>query len=171
MEHAALAARGVGADGARNGEELFESLAGGAVVGPEVQEVVVAHQEDALFVAREQALAAFQDLLEHRLAVGDRAADHAQHLGRRRLLLERLLGLVEEARVLDRDHGLVGEGLEQGDLARQERAGLFTRHGDRADAAIIEQQGGEQYRLHSCRQRAAADPGAVRPARRRRDSA
>ena len=53
------------------------------------------------------------DLLEHRRGVGHRAADHAQHLGRRGLLLERLLGLVEQAHVLDRDHRLVGEGLEQ----------------------------------------------------------
>ena len=36
-----------------------------------------------------------------------------QHLGGRRLPLQRLLGLVEQAHVLDRDHRLVGEGLQQ----------------------------------------------------------
>ena len=122
VDHAALAARGVDAGDAGDREELLETLAGAAVVGAEMQPAVLADQEHALLVAREQALAALQDLLEHRPAVGDRAADHAQHLGGRGLLLERLLGLVEEARVLDRDHRLVGEGLEQGDLARQERA-------------------------------------------------
>ena len=40
----------------------------------------------------------------------------------RRLLLERLLRLVEEARVLDRDDRLVGEGLEQRDLLVRELA-------------------------------------------------
>ncbi len=35
---------------------------------------------------------------------GDRAADDLQHLARRRLLLQRLLGLVEQPHVLDRDH-------------------------------------------------------------------
>ena len=63
-------------------------------------------------------------LLEHRLGVGDRAADHLQHLGGRRLLLQRLLGLVEQAHVLDRDHGLVGEGLHQADLGSAERPHL-----------------------------------------------
>ena len=45
-----------------------------------------------------------------------------QHLGRRCLLLQRLLGLVEQARVLDRDHGLVGERLQQCDLLVGERS-------------------------------------------------
>ena len=53
------------------------------------------------------------DRVEHRLRVRRRAADDAQHLGRGRLLLQRLLRFVEQARVLDRDHRLVGEGLEQ----------------------------------------------------------
>ena len=42
------------------------------------------------------------------------AADHLQHLGGGRLPLQRLLGLVEQAHVLDRDHGLVGERLDAG---------------------------------------------------------
>ena len=61
---------------------------------------------------------------KHRLHVGRRAADDAQHLGGRRLPLERLLGLVEQAHVLDRDHRLVGEGLEQRDLLVGERPHL-----------------------------------------------
>ena len=48
-------------------------------------------------------------------------ADHLQDLGRRRLPLQRLLGLVEHPRVLDRDHRLVGEGLEQRELLVGER--------------------------------------------------
>jgi hypothetical protein len=115
--------------------------------------------------------APLEDLLEHGCAVGDRAADHAQHLRRRGLLLERFLGLVEEARVLDRDHGLVGEGLEQGDLARQERRAPPARDDDRADAAIVEQQGSEQNDFHPRRQHAADEPRREHPDRRRWDSA
>ena len=59
-------------------------------------------------------------------AVGDRAADHAQHLGGRGLLLERLPGLVEQAHVLDRDHRLVGEGLRRSSISRC-REGLDRR--------------------------------------------
>src|SRR5258706_446520 len=57
-----------------------------------------------------------RDRVEHRLRVRLRLADHAEDFARRRLLLEGLLGLVEQANVLNRDHGLVGEGLEQGNL-------------------------------------------------------
>ena len=73
------------------------------------------------------------DRVEHRLRVGDRAADDAQDLGRRRLLLERLLGFVEQARVLDRDHRLVGEGLQQRDLLVAEApvAAQDAKHADR----------------------------------------
>ena len=40
----------------------------------------------------------------------------SQDFRRRRLLIQRFLGLVEEADVLDRDRRLVGEGLHQRDL-------------------------------------------------------
>ena len=48
--------------------------------------------------------------------VGHRAADDLQHLGGGGLPLQRFLRLVEQPHVLDRDHGLVGEGLQQRDL-------------------------------------------------------
>ena len=47
-----------------------------------------------------------------------------QDLRGRRLPLERFLGLVEQARVLDRDHRLLGEGLDHRDVSRRELAGL-----------------------------------------------
>ena len=56
---------------------------------------------------------AADDRLEHRLHVGRRLADDAQDLGGRGLVRERFLGLVEQPRVLDRDHCLVGEGSQQ----------------------------------------------------------
>ena len=51
--------------------------------------------------------------------------------------LQRLLGLVEQAHVLDGDHRLVGEGLDQLDLARR----MCCRRSAPAD----------QYRAHACR--------------------
>ena len=69
-----------------------------------------------------------QHALEHRLQIAGRSADHAQHFGRRRLLLQRFrqlarscLHLLEQPHIADRDHGLVGEGLQQGDLLVAER--------------------------------------------------
>ena len=77
--------------------------------------------------ASNRCLGAVEDAIEHRLRVGHRAADHLQHLGGRGLLLQRLLGLVEQPRVLDRDHGLVGEGLEQREFLVGERPHVWRR--------------------------------------------
>ena len=68
------------------------------------------------------------DRVEHRLGVGLRLRDGLQDLARRRLLLQGrrqrsilLLQLREHAYVVDRDGGLVGEGLQQRDLRVGER--------------------------------------------------
>ena len=73
-------------------------------------------------------------------SVGDRLID-SQHLAGRRLLLQRLgqlavarLHLLEQAGVLDRDHRLVGEGLQQLDLLVAERPHLGAAYDERADA-------------------------------------
>ena len=63
------------------------------------------------------------DRVEYRLHIGRRTADDPQDLARRRLLLERLLRLVEQAHVLDRDHRLVGEGCRERDLLFGKRPG------------------------------------------------
>ena len=66
---------------------------------------------------------ALDDGVEHRLHVRGRAADDAEHLGRCRLMLQRLaqfcvalLDLFEQPHVLDRDHGLSGKGFKKLDL-------------------------------------------------------
>ena len=81
---------------------------------------------------------ALDDGVEHRLHVRRRAADDAEHLGRRRLMLQRLAQFrvalaefLEQAHVLDGDHGLIGEGLEQRDLLVGERTNLRTANDDR----------------------------------------
>ena len=85
-----------------------------------------------------------RDRLEHRLHVALRLADHAQDLAGRRLLLQRFgqvavarLQLVEQPRVLDRDHRLVGEGLEHGDLSFGEHRRFGASDGDRSNRAAV----------------------------------
>ena len=69
-----------------------------------------------------------------------RAADDLQHLRGRGLLLQRLgqfararLHLIEQPHVLDRDHRLVGERLDQLDLLVRERTHCGAREHNRAD--------------------------------------
>ena len=93
---------------------VHERIERRAAPGHGVHQAIVFAQEDAELFAREQVPAALEDLVEHRRRVGNRAADHRQHLGGGGLLFQRFPGLVEQARVLDRDHGLVGEGLATG---------------------------------------------------------
>ena len=88
---------------------------------------VAARHRNGHRAAVEQPLAGLHDGLEHRLHVGGRTADHRQDAGRGRLLLERLLRLVEQAHVLDGDHRLVGKGLEQRDLLVGQRAWCSAR--------------------------------------------
>ena len=100
---------------------------------------VVAHQIQAHDPSGEDALAALEDLVEHRRGVGDRAADHAQHFARSLLLLERLPDLVEQPHVLDRDDRLVGESFQQFELPFGYRTGLAPARRDRAEHLIAAQ--------------------------------
>ena len=56
-----------------------------------------------------------------------RTGDHLEDVGRRGLPLQRLPGLVEQPRVLDGDHGLVGEGLQQLDVMVGRTARVVSR--------------------------------------------
>ncbi len=95
----------------------------------------VAEQDAEL--GRADAHRVFQHGLEHGLELAGGARDHAQHLGGRGLLLQRLgelarsrlLGL-EQPHVLDRDHRLVGEGRDQLDLLVGERPHRGPRQRD-----------------------------------------
>src|SRR5262249_30144900 len=69
-----------------------------------------------------------------------------EHIGSTNLLLQRLAELVEEARVLDGDDGLVGEVLDQLDLPVGERTDLLTINGDGADELIFLEHGHESQR-------------------------
>ncbi len=121
-------------EGTRNGVERRPAPRG------RMHQLVVAEQEDAQLLDGEQVPATVEDLVEHRCGVGHRTADHLQHLGRGGLLLQRLLGLVEQPHVLDRDHRLVGEGLEQPDVLFGEGPHLGASHQDRAEGASFAHQ-------------------------------
>ena len=54
----------------------------------------------------------FSDRSKHGLHVRRRTADDLENLRRRGLPLQCLLGLIEQTHILDRDHRLIGEGLE-----------------------------------------------------------
>ena len=83
---------------------------------------------------------------EHRLQIEGRMADGPQHAGRGRLLLQRFLGLVEQPRVLDGDHGLVGEDLRKGDLLGVEIADRIAQDAKAADRLALAQQWHEETR-------------------------
>src|SRR5262249_3972702 len=53
----------------------------------------------------------FQDRIEYRRKIAGRRIDHPQHLGSRRLPLQRLAGFGQQPRVLHGDHGLGREVL------------------------------------------------------------
>ena len=59
--------------------------------------------------------------------VEGRAADHLEHVGGGGLLLQQLAQFAEQPRVLDGDHGLVGEVVDELDLLIRERPYLADR--------------------------------------------
>ena len=72
--------------------------------------------------------------IEYRIQIERRPADHLQHIGGRGLLRSassrsRVLACTSSNRrdILDRDDGLVGERLDELDLALREGAGLGGR--------------------------------------------
>jgi hypothetical protein len=83
--------------------------------------------------------------LKHRLEIEGRAADDLEHVGRSSLLLQRFSQLVEQARVLDRDDGLVGEVLDQLDLLVSERAHLLAIDIDATNQVVVLEHGNAQY--------------------------
>ena len=87
---------------------------------------------------------ALDNYVEHRLHIRGRTGDNLQNVGRRCLPLQRLLCLVEEPHILDGDHRLVGEGLEQLDVMIGECSGLRPRDTNDADGSSLTHQGREQ---------------------------
>src|SRR5262249_40428372 len=72
-----------------------------------------------------------------RLQIEGRAADHLEHVSGGSLLLKRFSQFGEQACVLDRDRGLVGKGLHQGDLRLREGSHLTAPNGDDSDQICL----------------------------------
>ena len=77
-------------------------------------------QEDRAVVRVQQLLRVARDPVHHRGEV-ERRRDVAAHLGQRGGLARAALGLVEEARVLERDAHRVGQRLQQAHVRLAER--------------------------------------------------
>ena len=91
---------------------------------------------------------ALDDGVEDRLHVRRRAADDAEHLGRRRLMLQglaqfcvALLDLLEEADVLDGDDRLVGESLNARYLFVRKGTDFQSTNQDIPDGDSLSKQG------------------------------
>src|SRR5437660_4057206 len=87
----------------------------GAVMGNR-DELVVFPLKDGGVVRVAQASGGLGHGVEYRLNVGRRARDHSQDLRSRRLLVQRLFRLVEQADILNGDDCLIGKGSHQLDL-------------------------------------------------------
>jgi hypothetical protein len=71
--------------------------------------------------------------IEDRLHIGGWTADDAEHLGSRRLMLQgftqfrvALLDFLKQSYILDGDNGLVGEGLQKGNLSFWKRTNFLS---------------------------------------------
>src|SRR5829696_8288938 len=94
-------------------------------------------QADRRSVRLAKSSCRFDERIENRLEIESRAADDLEHVGRGSLLLQRLAQVVgalaqfvEQARVLDGDDRLIGEGGDQLDLPLGERANLLAIYRD-----------------------------------------
>src|SRR5262245_62786752 len=79
----------------------------------------------------------FDECVEHCLQIKGRAADYLEHVGGRRLLLQRFAKVVEQTHVLDGDYGLPGKIVHQLDMLVGEGANLLAVDADRADQVIV----------------------------------
>ena len=110
-----------------------------SVLGHEMDEFAV-EPEDRAKLCVAQSRRPFGDHVENRLQIGRRARDDAENVVGRGLLLQRFgerlvarLHLVEQANVLDGDHRLVGEGLQERNLLVAEGPDLGAPDNQYAD--------------------------------------
>src|SRR5262245_10735525 len=88
----------------------------------------------------------FNQRVEHRLQIERRAADDLEHISGGGLLLQRLAQLVEQARVLYGDDGLLSEVAQELDMLVTEWFDLLAEYQDRADELIILKHRHSNYR-------------------------
>jgi hypothetical protein len=151
--------RGVERHGTR--EKLAQFVAPPSSVRGHVKRAIVGDEQYADVVTAEHALTALEDHFEHGLRIGDRAADRSEHLPRCFLLLERLLGLVEQARVLDRHRRLLRKPAEKFELGLVEHATAGAPDGERS----LDARSGKQWRNHQSLARGRCRTARRHPAR------
>src|SRR5262249_14413483 len=129
------------------------SIRRGEVVGDHGSKNLTVEAEDRAVGGSAQSERMHRDRVEDGLHVRLRPGDDAEHLARRGLLLERNgqiavpgFQLLEQSDVLDRDHRLVGESLEEGDLTLREEPGLGTAELQRPDRDAFPHQGHAENR-------------------------
>ncbi len=112
---------------------------------------LVIADDDMGRVRRTQPRGGFDQRVQNRLEVERRPADHLQHVARGGLILERLCqivgasaDLVQQAGVLDGDHGLRCKAPEKRDLLFRERAHLLAGRNDLAQQPAVLAQGHPQ---------------------------
>src|SRR5262245_1173589 len=92
-----------------------------------------------------------QRFLEHRPQFAGRRADDAQYIRGGGLLLERFAQLVEQARVLDRDDGLLCKVAHKLNLLVGEGANFLTKDGDSSNQVIILQHRHDNDRANAAK--------------------
>ena len=100
---------------------------------------------DMSYVRLTKSNGRFHQSIQHRLQIECRAADDLEHVGGCGLLLQRLAQLVEQARVLDGNDGLLGKIADQLDLRVRERTDFLAKEIERPNQLVVlEQWNGDQ---------------------------
>ena len=86
-----------------------------------------------------------QHRVEHWLQVARRAADRLEHVGSGSLLLQGFTQLVQQPRVVDGDHRLVGEIADKLDLLFGKRTNLLAIDDDSPDQLVVLEHGHANY--------------------------
>src|SRR5262249_6620697 len=116
--------------------QLILQLGGPAEVCLRLKEPLIVRTRNVSDVGLAKSDRRFDQRIEHHLKIECRPADDLEHVGGGGLLLQRFAQLVEQARVLYGDDGLLGEARHQRDLLVGERAHLLTVEIDGSDQLI-----------------------------------
>jgi hypothetical protein len=118
--------------------KVLHEVIAGAFPGRGVHRVTFS-LEDHAGPGADQARRVLHQCVEDRPQVERGSGYDLEDLCGRGLLLQCLLGFVEQAHVLDRDHRLVGEGLDETDLPLVEGPDFAAPGGDDADERGVPQ--------------------------------
>jgi hypothetical protein len=106
---------------------------------------VIDNARDEPRLTPQQPPRTFGDGIEHRLDVDWRTGDDVENLRGRSLPFQRFPCCVEQVNILDRDHRLVGESLQEPDMVLAECAGRPARSDDDTDGLALAHQRDEQH--------------------------